>query len=223
MSHTLEEHLGGHGNKTWTDRGALEFLAAEVGAKTYLDIGCGPGGQLEIATHLGLKGLGIDGDHTLEYNSDLTVQIHDFSSGPLDKDDMIYVPKSGYFDIGWTVEFLEHVDEEFIPNFMKPLTLCKYVVMTHAIPGLGGHHHVNERHFDYWESVFKEYGFSADIGLTRAVRGNSTMKNKRKLSSIPMPKNYLSDEFNHKKTSFLKRHGWVFANDRLTGKEPVGD
>jgi hypothetical protein len=39
---------------------------------------------------------------------------------------------------------------------------CKYVLMCHAVPGQGGHHHVNERETDYWIERFGENGFKCD-------------------------------------------------------------
>ena len=218
MTEKLEAHLGGHSNKTWTDRGSLKYVKEQTKSKYYLDIGCGPGGQLQIALDLGMVGLGIDGDHTLTHSEELNVQIFDFTKGKIDKDNIKYIPDQGYFDICWTVEFLEHVNAEFIPNFMGAISLCEYVIMTNAIPGLGGHHHVNEQYFSYWEETFKKYGLKPDLDLTRGLRRMSTMKNKKKLSQISMPEDYLSKEFEYKKTSFIKRHGWVFVNKRLQKK-----
>ena len=62
----LEAHLGGHQNKTHLDHGALDWLIKTTNAKTFLDIGCGPGGMVELAKSKGLLVKGIDGDHTLK-------------------------------------------------------------------------------------------------------------------------------------------------------------
>ena len=43
----LQDHLGGHMNKTHLDKGALAWIKNKFNAKTYLDIGCGPGGMVQ--------------------------------------------------------------------------------------------------------------------------------------------------------------------------------
>ena len=39
----LPDHLGGHLNKTHTDRGTLLYLKNKYNIKSMIDIGCGPG------------------------------------------------------------------------------------------------------------------------------------------------------------------------------------
>lgn len=61
----LEEHLGGHNYKTHLDEGALSWLIKTFNATSCLDIGCGPGGMVELAEQHCLKSHGVDGDYTL--------------------------------------------------------------------------------------------------------------------------------------------------------------
>ena len=49
----LPKHLGGHGNVTHIDTGLIEFARDELGCKSILDIGCGPGGIVYEAIRLG--------------------------------------------------------------------------------------------------------------------------------------------------------------------------
>lgn len=183
----LEEHLGGHNNKTHLDNGALQFFYDNLNCKSMLDIGCGPGGMVELAEKLGYKSLGIDGDYTLERYNDNNFIIHDFTKGPaniLDK-----------YDLGWSVEFVEHVYEEYIPNYIKSFQQCKYVLITYAPPGWDGHHHVNLQDEEYWIDTFESYGLKFDLDLTRKVRDASTMNMHRR------------------KKAFVKNRGLVFVNE----------
>ena len=78
----LEEHLGGHNGITHLDQGALDWLIDTFQPQTFLDVGCGPGGMVELADKNGLDSLGIDGDHTvIRYNIDRFL-LHDFTLGP---------------------------------------------------------------------------------------------------------------------------------------------
>ena len=165
----LPEHLGGHLNKVHTDRGSLLYLKEKYNIKTMLDVGCGPGHMVQIANDRGIRAWGIDGDFTLDFELGLreSIVIHDYCDGPsnITRD----------FDLCWSVEFLEHVEEKYLPNFMADIAKCKYVICTAAPPGQAGHHHVNCQDLDYWREVFDEYGFDYDEAETQNVKDHSNM------------------------------------------------
>jgi cyclopropane fatty-acyl-phospholipid synthase-like methyltransferase len=165
----LPAHLGGHENETHLDDGALSYLIDRFDIKSYLDIGCGPGGMVDLAASKNLKVLGIDGDYTLERKIPENYVIHDFTVGSPD------LSKYGIFDIGWSCEFLEHVEERYMDNYMNSFKSCKRIVVTHAFPGQTGHHHVNEKEPNYWFQNFQERGFLLDMAATNGVRVASTM------------------------------------------------
>jgi len=168
----LEEHLGGHNNKTHIDIGALTWLQSNFNIKTFLDIGCGPGGMVQAAEKLGVSSYGIDGDYTLERYNPNKFLIHDFTKGP--------APLTSKYDIGWSVEFLEHVYEEYMPNYMRSFQQCKYVIITYAPPGWTGHHHVNLQEENYWINKFTDYGFKYNEDYTQQLRNISTMNYPKK-------------------------------------------
>ena len=178
----LASHLGGHKGRTHTDEGVLDYFKQTYGCMSMLDVGCGPGGQVELAKSKGWDAHGVDGDHTV--NRSFSCQIVDFKYAT-------YTPDRTY-DLGWCVEFLEHVEEKYIPNYMPALASCKYVVVTHALPGEPGHHHVNCQLEGYWIEVFSNYDFAIDPKLTDTVRQISTMER-----------------------DFIRRRGLAFVNTRL--------
>lgn len=185
----LPEHLGGHSGKTHVDKGALAWFKMS-GYKTFLDVGCGPGGMVELAEKYGFIALGIDGDFTLErYNSEKFL-IHDFTNGPVDLDKQ--------FDICWCCEFVEHVYEQYIPNFAMAWQNCKNLAMTHAFPGQGGYHHVNEQSKEYWIDVLDQYGFDYSEEDTKTLRKVSTMNVTKK-----------------PKKAFVRNTGLFFKNRNL--------
>ena len=183
----LEEHLGGHNNKTHLDEGSLKWFK-ELGFKTLLDVGCGPGGMVELAEQFGFDSYGIDGDYTLErYNPDKFL-IHDFTKGP--------APLNRTFDICWCAEFVEHVYEQYIPNYVQAMQNCKNLVMTHAVVGQTGYHHVNCQDPPYWIETMKKYGFKLDEEKTKTLRSVTTMGEK-------------------KKHRFMERTGMFFVNEKF--------
>jgi SAM-dependent methyltransferase len=167
----LEKHLGGHNGLTHLDEGALNYFKS-LGYKTFLDIGCGPGGMVQLAEQLGFDSFGIDGDYTLERYNINKFLIHDFTNGP--------APIARKFDIGWCVEFVEHVYEQYIPNYVQAMQNCKNLVMTHAVVGQTGYHHVNCQDPLYWIETMKKYGFTLDKEKTAKIREVSTMGKKKK-------------------------------------------
>jgi len=166
---SLPSHLGGHLNKTHNDRGTLTFLMNEYNIKSFLDVGCGPGGMVALAGMRGLDAMGIDGDWEVPKEKDTFILIHDFTTGP--------APVERGFDLGWSVEFLEHVEEKYQDSYMRAFAHCKYVVCTAAPPGYPGHHHVNCQPQEYWHKVFDKYGFDYDDEVTQRIRKQeSTMQ-----------------------------------------------
>lgn len=163
----LPMHLGGHENETHLDEGALNYLIDNFGIKSMVDIGCGPAGMVELARSKGIEVLGVDGDFVVDRNvSDIV--IHDYQKDA-------FVPEKNY-DLAWTVEFVEHIEEGYIRNFVATMDKCKYVLMTHAFPGQPGHHHVNCQTTEYWVHIMNAFGFTTDVNHTNAIRAASTMK-----------------------------------------------
>jgi SAM-dependent methyltransferase len=167
---SLPEHLGGHKNKTHLDEGAINHMMRMLNVKSMLDIGCGPGGMVQLATEKGLHAEGIDGDFEVKRDSSVQDKIHiwDYTKGPSPLGNKT-------FDLAWSCEFVEHVDEEYVPNFMADFQRANFVIMTYAPPGTSGHHHVNCQPQSYWVDVFKQYGFQYDANMTRQIREVSTM------------------------------------------------
>lgn len=165
----IESHLGGHMNRTHCDVGALEcVINYDNTIVRMLDIGCGPGGMSEIAEKNGLSWVGIDGDVDVIAGKNNTI-VHDFR-WPYIWETIDYEP-----DLIWSVEFLEHIDEEYLHNVMKVISRAKYALVTAAPPGYPGHHHVNCRAQEYWIGVFSGYGLKFNSIMTQNVRMKSTM------------------------------------------------
>lgn len=119
------------------------------------------------AAKRGLEASGCDGDHTIDFGG-IDVEVHDFTTGPL-------YPAQIY-DLGWSVEFLEHVEERFLDNVRPAFRACRYVFVTHALPKQPGHHHVNLQKSLYWIDVFADWGFVHDADFSAFLRNSSTME-----------------------------------------------
>jgi len=161
------EHLGGHLGKTNTDINLLKYIKERFKVTSMLDIGCGPGGMKKVANSIDIDWYGVDGDATVIENTDHSL-VHDFTLGEAKLDKT--------FDLVWCTEFLEHVEEKYVPNYMPLFQKGTMSVVTAAPPGWPGHHHVNCREESYWIDVFKKYGLRYNEELTTEFKSLSQMR-----------------------------------------------
>ena len=84
------------------------------------------------------------------------------------------------FDLCWCCEFVEHVYEKYITNFINDFKKCKYLAMTFAEIGQGGHHHVNENTEEYWIFTLKNFGFDFLENDTKILREMSNLDKQEK-------------------------------------------
>lgn len=157
---TLPPHLGGHFGNTNTDEATLRYLRDRYKVQSLLDVGCGPGGQLDAARAMGIEALGVDGDTTIQR---WDIAHHDYTTGPLPAAD---------WDLIWCMEFLEHIEERFLPNVLATFAGGQHLYITAAPPGFPGHHHVNCQPESYWIELLRRNGWSQDIEATAWVRAN---------------------------------------------------
>jgi hypothetical protein len=165
----MSDHLGGcypEGDANTIMHDVWGWLLVEYDIKSMVDVGCGYGHALEwFSRHL-VSSEGVDGfPPAVEQNvSGTPCYLHDFTQG------QYAAATSKKWDLGWCAEFVEHIEEQFIPNYMHTLQSCKHACITHAEPGQIGFHHVNCQTRDYWVKVFQKYGFVYDEGNSHKLR-----------------------------------------------------
>lgn len=122
--------------------------------KSIVDVGCGAGHSLNYFINKGLDSMGIEGYLPAIKKSLVKkyIKVHDYTLGE-------FIPYKKY-DMSWCCEFVEHVEEIYVDNFMKTFNECSLVAMTHGLPGQPGHHHVNCQPPEYWIKHFEKYGFN---------------------------------------------------------------
>ena len=133
--------------------------------RSVLDLGCGEGHAARFFLDHGCRVVGVDGSVQAERDSVIPDEHvrHDFTMGPADLDDL--------FDLVWCCEFVEHVEERFLDHYLPLLGRARSgVMMTHALPGQPGHHHVNCQTEEYWIDKLASVGMHHDLRLTTATR-----------------------------------------------------
>lgn len=161
-----QQHLGGYvvggDDATWYPD-LWKWLVKELEIKSVLDVGCGEGQAVDYFFNV-LKVPRVFGLDGLPQPNPL-VETHDFTKS-------IWRPPwhSPPYDLIWCCEFVEHIEEEFMSNFLEVFKLGRYVAITHADPGQQGHHHVNCRINQYWIGVMAASGFKFEDMLTKMAR-----------------------------------------------------
>lgn len=124
--------------------------------KSVLDVGCGLGTWLDVSRGVfdTEDVVGVEGDwakaSSLVINPTL-VHIADLEKG---------FDLHRRFDLAICLEVGEHLSADAAPNLVSSLVQhADTVLFSAAIPGQGGHHHVNEQFLTYWDSLFGGHGY----------------------------------------------------------------
>lgn len=193
---SIPDYLGGHVGVTKIDPPVLKDIQKKYNITSMVDVGCGPGGMKLLCDALGIDWFGIEGDsNVMETNAhgllwDLTIGVP-----PIDKT----------FDLGWSTEFLEHIEEKYIPNFLPIFQKCKYVCCSGALPGTPGHHHVNCQPTHYWIEVFDSYGFYYDEDYTTLLRKISVQERIRAADGFKKTEGRRKQFFSNTGMFFIKK------------------
>jgi len=159
MGDSTDEHLGGCNYTdpmgdpaTWAPE-VWDAIIDEFKIKSVLDVGCGYGYSTRYFMNKGLVATGVEGYVPAIENNKAKdhVIFHDYATGA-------YIPDKPY-DLCWSCEFVEHVEEKYMLNFLTTFQACRVVAMTFARPGQSGHHHVNEQSQEYWVQHVQRLGY----------------------------------------------------------------
>ena len=160
-----QEHLGGcrHDGHTFLPD-VWDYLLAKYAIRSVVDVGCGYGYAAKYFLDQGLDVIGVEGYRlAIEQNRCPKRYLieHDYTQGPLTIRPV---------DLAWAGEFVEHVEARFRDHFLTTFACARYVCLTHAVPGQGGYHHVNEQPTAYWVRELARYGFRHNEAETAFLR-----------------------------------------------------
>ena len=190
----------GNRNCSNIDYPVFNYICEKYKVKNMLDIGCGLGAMVDYALKNGINATGIDGDKTLDIFNRSEFIFHDYTEGPLNIDSV--------YDLGWCVEFLEHVEEQYLDNVFLTFSGCKVLCCTHALPGQGGYGHFNEQPPRYWLDIFDKYDFEFKLRESFHFRKISDMK---EVGQDSLKFKTMEDY----KNAYMKRTGMFFVNRKF--------
>jgi hypothetical protein len=171
VTNPLRPHVSGYFALGEQPRGLIKYLVDRFHPSTVLDVGSGPFASKKIFEQFGCRYVWcLDGDSQLLDRADLIEHLVTFS--------VVDLERSGYrfptrFDMVFSYEVAEHIAN--VDNYIYTLTEnCENtIVMTAALPGSGGHHHVSEHPNEFWIKKITETGKFRYLGK-ESLEGRAT-------------------------------------------------
>jgi len=123
-----------------------------------LDVGCGPGIYVKALREAGVHADGVDLDPRCPYDV-----MDVFSDEFADK-------YAGKYDLAMCIEVAEHLPESRANELVKTLTsVAPTVLFSAAVPGQGGHGHINCQPKSYWVEKFALLNYVVDADATEKL------------------------------------------------------
>ncbi len=149
-----------------------DYLIKRFSIDSVLDLGSGMGYSSNYFHKAGLKVLAVDGMLENCMNAIYpTVQV-----------DLTKSKVSARVDLVHCQEVVEHIEEKYLDNLLSSLTCGRFIVMTNALPGQGGHHHVNEQPTEYWIENLRKYHCEVLVEDSNRIRRLAHIDNARYLA-----------------------------------------
>ena len=156
-------HLGGNmreGSPFTYAPAVWDYVVRRFAVRSVLDLGSGLGHASLYFHRAGLQVIAVDGLRSnVEASLYPTLMVDLSRSGVACRVDLVHCQ-----------EVVEHVDERHLENVLAALACGAIILMTAAVPGQGGHHHVNEQPVQYWVEHLKRYRCEVLPEDTRRVR-----------------------------------------------------
>ncbi len=156
-------HLGGNikaGDPFTYCPTVWNYLIDRFAINSVLDIGSGRGFSALYFHNRGTKVLAVDG-----FDENVMLSVY-----PTVKLDLTVGPIVTRVDLVHCQEVVEHIEEKHLGNLLDFLVTGKITVMTHALPGQAGHHHVNLQPPEYWIDHMMKRGCVLLETDTRRIR-----------------------------------------------------
>jgi SAM-dependent methyltransferase len=158
-----EPHVGGNvleGDPYTFCPEVWSYVIERFAISSVLDLGSGVGHSADFFFRKGLRTIAVDGLSDNVKRAFYPTVCHDLTKSPL----------LTSVDLVHCQEVVEHINERFLKNLLLTLCCGRVILMTHALPGQGGHHHVNEKPDRYWVEHLARRGYNLLQEDTKRIR-----------------------------------------------------
>ncbi len=157
VTNPLRPHVAGYFALGEQPTALIKWLVDRFHPTTVLDVGSGPMGSKKIFNQFGCNYVWtLDGDPQLLDRKDLIEHLITFCVVDLERSAYRFPTR---MDMVFSYECSEHIAN--VDNYVHTITVnCENtLVITHALKGQGGYHHVNEQDDAYWIDKITKQGF----------------------------------------------------------------
>jgi|9_EtaG_2_1085328.scaffolds.fasta_scaffold20426_2 cyclopropane fatty-acyl-phospholipid synthase-like methyltransferase len=166
-------------------RALLSFFE-EKNITSLVDIGCGEGQYVNFFNKNGIHSIGYEGNPDVEK---LTAnhKPYTFAHGKCHFKDFALPCEFGeIFQWGICIEVGEHIPKKYEDTFLKNIDSCitDGLIISWAIPGQGGHGHVNCQTNQYIKDKFKSMGYENFLPLETSLRKASQLPWTKKIMAF---------------------------------------
>jgi 2-polyprenyl-3-methyl-5-hydroxy-6-metoxy-1,4-benzoquinol methylase len=149
------------------------LLHETFGSFDCIDIGCGVGLIIDELDQLGHIVTGVDGSKHAKLVAPESISFR-IATLDITQADTTWLFGVERKDLVLCTEVAEHLPGDFAPSLVGLLSrLCRdygHIFFTAALPGQGGHDHINEQPNSYWIALFADRGRMIDWELTMRMR-----------------------------------------------------
>jgi len=165
-----EKHLGGwwSAKVPWGDPGTWgpeiwNKIIKDYNIESVVDIGCGLGASASYFAKKDLYVVGVEGGRNAINNSMFEghIILNDYTASSALEDEE--------FDLVWCCEFVQHVEEKFVDNFLHDFQRAKYIAMTYDGTE-SPHYRVNVRSKGYWIEQLSRIRFELNEEYSNSLR-----------------------------------------------------
>jgi hypothetical protein len=156
-------HLGGSttvGDPFTYCPSVWDYVISRFSISSVLDVGSGSGNAALYFHRKGLRTLAVEGLRASMDTSLYPAFHHDITQGAVHT----------RVDLVHCQEVVEHIEEKYLDHLIGTLLTGKIILMTHAVPGQGGHHHVNLQNSEYWIGQMMNAGCNLIVEDTNRIR-----------------------------------------------------
>jgi cyclopropane fatty-acyl-phospholipid synthase-like methyltransferase len=140
---------------------------------TVAEFGCGPGYLTKELAMLGVKVTAVDGHSNPDF-TDYPIDFYRLDLNDASAIEQIFADR--HFDVAISMEVAEHLQPESSHTLVHWMTkVAPIVVFSAAVPGQGGHGHINLRARDYWHKLFTPYNFVIADRIRQKLRSISSV------------------------------------------------
>ncbi len=156
-------HVGGNifeGDPATFSPSVWDYIIQRFALSSIMDLGSGMGYAAQYFHNKGMKVLAVDG---MIENCQRAIY-------PTIHLDLSITKATAKVDLVHCQEVVEHIEERFLENLLSSLACGKFILMTNALPGQGGYHHVNEQPTEYWINHLMRYNCEVLVEDSNRIR-----------------------------------------------------